>query len=137
VISILVDTNIFMDVLFRREEYAATGKAVLNWSSSNPGKAWMAWHSLANLDYLGKKHAGRSKTEAFIDFVLNSFEISATDTRSARLARMLPIPDFEDAMQVAAADKVKANFIITRNLKDYNKSPIPAISPEEFVERFV
>ena len=65
------------------------------------------------------------------------FEISPTDTRSARFARMLPMPDFEDALQVAAAVMVKADFILTRNLKDYKKSPIPVMAPEEFVERFV
>ena len=136
-ISVLVDTNIFLDVLFKRVGFAIEGRAVLNWCSSNQGSAWMAWHSLANLHYLGTKHVGGAKTEVFIDFVLDTFEISPTDTRSARFARMLPMNDFEDAMQVAAADMAKADFIITRNLKDYKASPIPAISPEEFVERFV
>ena len=107
----------------------------MDWSEGQD--VWMAWHSLATLDYVGKKMAGKTKTDRFISRLLEIYEITPSDTRSARLAKMLPVPDFEDAMQVAAADKVKANFIITRNLKDYKKSPIPAISPEEFVERFV
>ena len=134
---VLLDTNIFMDVLCEREGLVDQSTTVLNWSERHPGESWMAWHSLANLHFLGIKYVGKGRTDSFINSMLEIFEISPTDTRSARLARMLPIPDFEDAMQVAAADRVKADFIITRNLKDYKKSPISAISPEEFVERFV
>lgn len=37
----------------------------------------------------------------------------------------------EDALQVAAARACGARRIVTRNLKDYKHSPIPAISPAE------
>ena len=50
---------------------------------------------------------------------------------------MLPMQDFEDAMQVAAADMAKVDFIITRNTKDFKNSPIPAMDPGEFVKRFM
>ena len=134
---ILVDTNIFLDVLCEREDVVDASEAALNWCVDHPNEAWMAWHSLSNLHFIGLKYVSKSKTEAFISDMLEIFEISPTDTRSARFARMLPMTDFEDALQVAAAVMVKADFILTRNLKDYKKSPIPAMAPEEFVERFV
>ena len=135
--SLLVDTNIILDVMLERDDLVDHSEVVLEWCGSRPGQVWLAWHGLATLYYVGVKLAGKAKTEKYIAEILDVFEIPPTDTRSARLARMLPIPDFEDAMQVAAADTVKADFIITRNIKDYKKSPIPAISPEEFVERCV
>jgi len=130
-----VDLNIFLDVLLIREPHFKFSRLVMDWSDGQD--VWMAWHSLATLDYVGNKLAGKPKTNRFIVRLLEIFEISPTDTRSARFARMLPMTDFEDALQVAAADMVKADFILTRNLKDYKKSPIPAMAPEEFVERFV
>ena len=36
-------------------------------------------------------------------------------------------------MQVAAARACGAKLIVTRNLKDYKKSPIPAVSPQDAV----
>ncbi len=40
--------------------------------------------------------------------------------------------DFEDAVQSAAASRIHADYIITRNTKDFQDSPIPAITPEEY-----
>ncbi len=38
--------------------------------------------------------------------------------------------DFEDALQVAAAAACQADSIVTRNLRDYRKASIRALSPE-------
>ena len=37
--------------------------------------------------------------------------------------------DFEDAMQVAAARACEADFIVTRNERDFAESPIPTLTP--------
>ena len=39
--------------------------------------------------------------------------------------------DFEDAMQVAAARACGARHIVTRNVGDYERSPIRAVDPRE------
>jgi hypothetical protein len=118
VISFLVDTNIFLDVLLEREEFIMESKRVSAWCGYNSGKVWMAWHSLDTLNYVGTKYAGVARTSKYFGEILETFEISPTDIRSALLARMLPVQDFKGAMQVAAADMAKVDFIITRNLKD-------------------
>ena len=45
------------------------------------------------------------------------------------------MPDFEDALQAAAAVACKAQVIITRNVRDFKKSPVPAMTPEQFVAK--
>ena len=44
--------------------------------------------------------------------------------------------DYEDAVQAATAERIRATAIITRNIKDYRQSQIPAFTPAEFLERF-
>lgn len=46
----------------------------------------------------------------------------------------LPIPDYEDALLDACAKRGKVDCIITRNLKDFNNSPVKTISPEDFLK---
>ena len=58
--------------------------------------------------------------------------VSPEDVTRALRARWL---DFEDCLVSQCAEKVKADFIITRNIKDFDKSPIPAITPEELFEK--
>ena len=43
--------------------------------------------------------------------------------------------DVEDAFQAAAALAWQADAIVTRNVGDYRRSPIPAMTPAQFLKR--
>ena len=60
-------------------------------------------------------------------------DVNAADVQAA-LA--LGMPDFEDALLACRAKRQRVNYIITRNEKDFNLSPVPAISPKAFLELF-
>ena len=81
-----------------------------------------------------REHGGIS-TRDFIVQLTHIVEVATTDTEGVRYAASLPMKDFEDAMQVAAARACGAGYIVTRNFKDYAHSPIPAISPQDAVNR--
>ena len=133
--KILVDTNILLDVLLERDGLVEESEAVLDWCEAHPGDGWIAWHTLANLYYIGVKIAGKKEADRFVDEVLDVFEVCPADSLAARNARILPIPDFEDALQVAAAQKARVERIVTRNKKDFRRSPIPALTPGEFLSK--
>ena len=57
--------------------------------------------------------------------------VAETDTSAVRYAAELPMRDFEDALQVAAARACGARHIVTRNVRDFDRSPIPALTPTE------
>ena len=57
--------------------------------------------------------------------------VATTDAEGIRFAAGLPMADFEDAMQVAAARACGARQIVTRNIGDYARSPIRAVEPRE------
>ena len=44
------------------------------------------------------------------------------------------ITDFEDAIQYACAESIDADYIVTRNTKDYGSGSIKAVTPEELLE---
>lgn len=45
-----------------------------------------------------------------------------------------PMPDFEDAVVHAVAARNKADYILTRNTKDFTGSQVPAIKPQDFLK---
>ena len=45
-------------------------------------------------------------------------------------------PDFEDAIQSAIAESVHADYIITRNIKDFVQSNVVAFTPSELLKNF-
>lgn len=129
--KVLVDTNILLDVLLEREGFVDESQAVLDWCEAHPGEGRIAWHTLANLYYIGLKTAGKKEAERIVDEILDVFEVCPADSLAARTARALPIIDFEDALQVAAGQKARVGRIVTRNKKDFRRSPIPAVTPKE------
>jgi hypothetical protein len=48
-------------------------------------------------------------------------------------AFQLPIADLEDAMQAVAADACEADCFVTRNKDDFAGSPVPVLTPQEFL----
>ena len=71
----------------------------------------------------------------FILGLLRIVSVAQTGTEDILYAASLPMRDFEDAMQVAAARACGARQIVTRNLRDYARSPIPAITPQEALDQ--
>ena len=84
----------------------------------------MAWHSLANIHYLT-----RGNTRGFFRDLLQFIEVPRTGGDDMLLALELGLSDFEDAMQCASAILFGAQMIVTRNISDYKKSPIKAVTP--------
>ena len=50
-------------------------------------------------------------------------------------AAELPFGDYEDAIQSVCAARVRADYIVTRNGKDFANSIVPAIAPIDLLER--
>jgi predicted nucleic acid-binding protein len=124
----LIDCDVLLDVALHREPHFASSAAVLDWAERNPGKACLAWHTVANLFYLID-----GKTTRFIEDLVRFTEIPPTGTEAVKFALRLQFRDFEDALQVAAANQFHAQAIVTRNVKHYKKSPIQPIHPSDLL----
>ncbi len=126
--KILVDTDVLLDVALAREPHLAASADLLRWAEAHAAAA-VSWHSLPNCAYL-LKSGGRP----FLERLLRIVQVAPVGTPDARRALHLPITDIEDAFQVATALAWQADFIITRNLRHYGNSPMPALSPAAFLQ---
>ena len=130
----LLDTDILIDVALDRRPHSDASSGILEWVEKGGEEACIAWHTVSNFHYLTRQALGGDGTLNFILDLTRFVSVSATDTESVRYAARLPMPDFEDAMQVAAARACGARLIITRNIPDYRQSPIPAITPAQALD---
>lgn len=131
--KILVDTNILLDVAQQRAPHLADSDRVLKWCEAHPGNGFIAWHSIPNVYYILEKQLGDASARQFITIMLEDLEVAETGTASAKHALALPMADFEDAMQCAAAVNAGVDFIVTRDITDYADSVVPAILPADFL----
>ena len=128
---ILLDTDVLIDVALDRHPYSGPASQILDRVEHGAESACIAWHSVSNLYYLIAPSRGGVSARYFIMELTRFVAVAATDTEAVRYAAGLPMPDFEDAMQVAAARACGARTIVTRNVRDYERSPIPGVSPQE------
>ena len=126
--KVLVDTDVLLDVALAREPHVAQSAAVLRWAEAG-GEAAVAWHTLTNCAYL-LKGSGRP----FLQRLLRLVEVVPTGTADARRALEIPMADLDDAFQAAAALAWKADAIVTRNIADYRRSPVQALTPSAFLK---
>ena len=111
--KVLLDTDFLVDVALERR----------------PGTGFIAWHSISNFYYLVAPSRGKASARTFLLDFTKFVNVSATTTDSLRFAGGLNMNDFENALQVAAALACSADFIATRNLRDYAKAPVKAFAP--------
>jgi predicted nucleic acid-binding protein len=132
-VRLLIDINVLLDVALQRPEAASSARVLAQCGKQH--EAWLAWHSIATLAYLIERQTSNVTARDFIRDLLGWAQVAATSTQDAVVALDLPLADFEDALQVAAAMACGAQFIITRNERDFKKSPVPALSPDAFLRR--
>jgi predicted nucleic acid-binding protein len=128
--KVLLDTNVLLDVAQARVPHRAESEAVVTWCVEHPGQSFVAWHTLSNLYFI----IGNDRTaREFIADLLKVCEVPATGTAAAKLGLRLPLRDYEDALQLAAALEAGADVIVTRDEKDFRDSTIPGQSPSAFL----
>ena len=131
---ILIDTDVLIDLALDRTPHSGPASELFEYLEIRRRRAFVAWHSLSNFYYLVSPSRGRSTTREFLVDLTRFVTVAQADTDGLRFAAQLPMDDFEDALQVAAANACGAAFIATRNTNDYRGSPIPALSPEALLE---
>jgi hypothetical protein len=130
---LLLDINIILDVAFQRPGEPAS--SALIGSCNEQHQAWLAWHSVATLAYLIERERNPAVARELVTGLLSWARVATTGHQDAVQALQLPMSDFEDALQVSAAQACGADYIITRNGRGFVQSPLPALSPEEFLVR--
>lgn len=125
----LLDTDILLDVALERPAFVSLSADVLRWAERG-GSAAIAWHSVANCAYL-LSNDGR----AFLRGLLEIVDVAPVAKREALRALELPMSDLEDALQAVSALAWGADLIVTRNLADYRRSPVPAVDPRRFLSK--
>lgn len=128
---ILLDTDVLIDIALDRQPHSGPASELLDRIEYGVESAYIAWHSISNFYYIVALARGGVSTRDFIVELTRFVSVAPADTEAIRYAAELPMADFEDAMQVAAARACGARHIVTRNVSDYERSPIRAVNLQE------
>jgi len=132
-VKVMLDLNVLLDVVQKREPFYAASAMVLSQAVEEPGTSCLPGHALTTLHYIVAKYSGREPANTLVDWVLANLEIVPQDRAQFVRARNLRFDDFEDAALASAAEAAGCKLILTRNVVDFGASPVPAVTPEEFL----
>lgn len=130
---ILLDLNVLLDVVQKREPHYAASAGVIELAIHGDVKAALPAHAMTTIHYIVGRYQGDSKVNEVVDWLLRYFEVVTIGHAQVLRARALGWSDFEDAVVAAAAESSGCQTIITRNVKDFARSPVPAMTPEEYL----
>ena len=134
--KVLLDTNVLLDILEKREPYFSDSYKIFIKSAERKIEAIIGAGSVTDIYYVTRKNC--KDAEQALDFIIDMLKIvTPVDTKAVDIqtAIKLNFSDFEDAVIAATATRENADYIISRNADDFIKSPVPAITPTEFLKK--
>lgn len=133
--KVLIDTNVVLDVLCKREGFYEDAARIMKYCEVNKITGVISALTIPNIVYIMRKELDAQKTRDVIEKLQLVFTIADLKSDDIKKALSMNFKDFEDALQSAYASRIKADYIITRNIRDFVNSKITAIKPTELLER--
>ena len=132
----LIDTCIVIDALQAREPFAEDAQQIFLAVANKRVMGFLTAKSAADIYYITHRHTHNDHdTQRVLSTLFGLFELLDTAGMDCRRAISSELTDYEDAMMVETALRCGMDCIVTRNLRDYEKSPVQVYAPSAFLAR--
>ena len=134
--NLLIDINIVIDLLAKREEFYEEAAELFSRSDKNELILAISTLTLANTNYVLSKLTSPKQAREILRKFKVLVKVLSLDDKITELALSDDdFPDFEDGLQYYSAVVNQIDVIITRNKKDFKHSKIPVLSAKEFLAK--
>ena len=135
--KLLIDTNVVLDVLLRREPFSKTAAEVLNLTQRDDVQNYVSASAITDIYYIANKQMkDRDAVRDLLKRLLMIVSVAAVSEREIQNALNLAWGDFEDSVQYSVALLNKMDGIVTRNPSDYQEANMRIWLPEQALELF-
>ena len=127
------DTNVMLDFLGERESFYISAAKIATLADKRELMLITSALSYATVSYFLTKYEGLEKSKNKLRKFKVISEICELDELIIEKGLNSDFSDFEDSLQYYSALRTECDIIITRNGKDFKKSQIPVMTPDEFL----
>ena len=131
--KVLFDTNIILDVLLDREPFSEHASHLMSKVERSEVNGLLCATTVTTIHYLLSKNLDKEKAITNIKSIMALFEVAPVNRIVIDNALQSKFTDFEDSVLHESARHAGAEYIITRNIKDFKNTKIPAFTPTEFL----
>ena len=133
---VLVETDVILDILQKREPFFTDSYRALRRALENDAECLISASAATDIFYVLRKSLGSAQqAKEHIDQLAQVVSFADVQGMDIHTTLMRAMPDFEDAVVDAVAERSGASYILTRNIKDFTGSVVPAILPADFLNK--
>jgi predicted nucleic acid-binding protein len=133
--KLLIDSNILLDILQEREPFIVDSYQIWTLCEKKKVDGFISNLTFANIVYIMRKQIQSNNVDHILNYMSRIFNFEDLQFADLQNAASLKWKDFEDAIQYVTAERIHADYIITRNTKDFQNAKITALTPNEFLEK--
>lgn len=131
--KILVDVNIFIDVMTKRAHWEGSLR-VLNLARQSPEvEGWASALTVPLLYFFRLRIADDRQARRDAQTAVSGFHLVPLTQEIIDTAFASSLPDFEDGLQLASAEAIAVDHVITRNKRHFQRSQVSVLNPEEWL----
>ena len=132
--KLLIDTNVILDILLKREPFFEDSYQAIRTAINNNDECYISVTAATDIFYILRKALqSAEQAKEYLGSLARLAEFTDVLAVDAHDALSSEVADYEDAVVEAVADRIGADYILTRNIKDYLNAKIPAVTPTELL----
>jgi len=130
----LIDTNVIIDWVQRRQPFSHDATQIIDLCMSKKIRGYLTAHTVLNVFYITRKTLTVEERRDLSRLLCNRFDIIGIDrTQILDTMDADKFKDLEDGLQMQCAEEMHLDYIITRDIKDFQPSKVKAIQPQDFL----
>jgi len=134
-IALLIDTNVVLDWMMKREPFYQDSRGVMQFCIDEKAKGFLSSHTILNAFFIARKSLSVDERKGLLLYLCRNFiVIDINNKLLVRVLRNEAWQDIEDCLQAECAKAANVDYVITRDVKDFKFSSVPAMSPEDFLK---
>lgn len=132
--KLLIDTNIIMDILLKREPFFEKSVEIMNLVLEGEVQEYVSASAITDVYYIAYRQMRDKKmVRCLIANLLKVVSIACVSEKEIENALALEWNDFEDSVQYSVALLNDMDGIVTRNPSDYKRAEVSIWSPESLL----
>lgn len=134
--DLFIDTNILIDYFSKRQPFFSDADKLFDMLDRKMFNGIIAAHSVLNLAYVLRKQFDQNTLRSILMSICYVFDVIDVDKQKLVSAiQNTSMKDLEDCVQAECAKYVRADYIVSRDLKDFKNSAVPVITPSQAIQQ--
>lgn len=135
---LLIDTNVVLDVLLKRQPFFEDGVKVLKLSAREDVEEFVSASAITDIYYIANRNLkDKEKVRELLQMLLKVVSVAAVSAKEINMALESEWNDFEDSVQYSVAALNEMDGLVTRNTDDYRMAELPVWTPQEVIKMVI